>query len=597
MKVFGLLLAIVIAVQSAPILKSLTIEERIAKARQGIVGLYTREEPWVAPPSFFEHNEDFEQQPHPRFWVAWSANTATNVIRFHLAVLTDGWIGWGPTASGGMIGGNPAVIREATPGNINSVRCYATHSDTFSTPLENEDQNCELISYERSSNYTEVIFERPLVGCKPDDQDFKQFETMRMIGAWGSTQSFYQHSIYDRFSFEINAVIGPIDYPPLPPNHIVFNVTLPARQLPAYRDVYECNGHEFPNDRRYHMIYSEAILYDLAPASYHHFLMFGCPRGLPNEYNDPNFVQDCPVIPHPSCIQFFNGWAIGQKSLYMDHGYPVGDDGRDGAALAFLFQSHIDNPSEQRITEPGWGATLIITATLTELESGAFGMYGGVPMGGMPEREESFTTRSECPSRMMSSVFPQTIYLHSVTPHAHALATGMKTQILRGRKWPRDSEWYEVGTDGDDNGPAFEQTLWDGNWQGFRFFLHPQRVDGVDGRGFEVQSGDRLRISCRYNTMNKTTPTRNGEGYEDEMCIHYIIYWPRGREVTICAEFPPEVLPPNERMSGIGVAFADAAPYFWAIPRDPETITELDAPRQVCSSKYNHREGAVRREL
>jgi len=338
--------------------------------------------------------------------------------------------------------------------------------------------------------------------------------------------------------------------------------------------VYECNGHAFPNDRRYHLIRQNTIVYNLAPASYHHYLMFGCPGGLPSEYDDPNYYQDCPVIPHPRCIQFFSGWAIGQKDYWLEHGYPVGDQGREGAAVAFLFQSHIDNPTEQRIEEPGWGASLIITSTLTPIESGAFGMYGGVPLGGMPAGVESYTTRSECSSRMMSSVFPQTIYISTVTPHAHGLASGMKSQILRGRKWPRDSEWEEVG-------PLFEQTHWDGNWQGFRFMLHPQS----EGRGFEVQPGDRLRIQCRYNTMNRTNPIRNGEGYEDEMCIHYITYWPRNREITICAEFPPEVLPPYERDSGIGMTFADAPPFFWPVPRDPETITELPPPASICSTR------------
>ena len=137
---------------------------------------------------FFEHNEYFEAQPHPRFYVAWTANVAQNWIQFTLAVNTEGWIGWGPTASGSMIGGNPAVIREATPGNINTITCYATHSESFSTPV-NEDQNCELISFERRVNETLVTFRRPFVGCAPDDQHFKQWETQHMIAAWGESQT------------------------------------------------------------------------------------------------------------------------------------------------------------------------------------------------------------------------------------------------------------------------------------------------------------------------------------------------------------------------------------------------------------------------
>ena len=92
-----------------------------------------------------------------------------------------------------------------------------------------------------------------------------------------------QHRVYNRFGFEINAVVGIIEMAPTPPGSEDFNVTLPARQLPTYRDVYECNGHQFPNTRHYHLIRQFTIMYDLGPASYDHYLIFGCPNGVPRE--------------------------------------------------------------------------------------------------------------------------------------------------------------------------------------------------------------------------------------------------------------------------------------------------------------------------
>jgi hypothetical protein len=389
-----------------------------------------------------------------------------------------------------------------------------------------------------------------------------------MMGAWGATQTFAQHSSSDRFTTEINAIIGPITYPPPPPDSFVINITLPAHNLPTYRDVYYCNGHIFPQDRRYHIILSETIMYDIYPAAYHHYLMFGCPNGLPREYEDPNYIQDCPVIPHPSCIKFFNGWALGQSALHFEHGMPIGAG--EGAAKEFLFQSHIDNVYEQPIFEPGWGCKLTVTPTLTELESGAFGMYSGVPLGGMPYGVEHFEVQSECASRMMQSAFPKTVHFTSVMPHMHGLGTSAHLQILRGRRWPLDAEWEEVPG-------GYAQTHWDGNWQGNRYFLNG---------GLEVQPGDRLRIRCSYNTMNRTRDIGNGEGYEDEMCIGYIIYYPLGRDITICAEFPPTVLPPHEHMSGIGMTFADVPPFFWPLPRDDEDdIILLPPPANFCNAK------------
>jgi len=543
------------------------LDARIAKARKGVQGLGIVRESWVPTMvPFFEHNEQYEFQANDRFWVGWTPNVDRNEISFTLAVQTTGWIGWGISQTGGMIGANPSIIREDPVGS-GRYTCFATHSEVFGTPINNAVQNCDLVSYSKVANETLLTFTRPFYGCKPEDSDFDEGVTMRMVAAWGSSQTFYQHGIADRFTAEINAVTGPIEIPDLPADAFLINITLPPHNLPEYRDVYYCNGHVFPQDRRYHIIRSDALMYNIYPASYHHFLMFGCPGGLPREYEDPDFMVDCPVIPHPSCIKFFNGWALGQQTVYLEHGMPIGAG--EGAAKEFLFQSHIDNPTLEAIREPGWGCMLTVTPTLTDIESGAFGMYSGVPLGGMPYGIEHFEVRSECASRMMQSIFPKPIYITSVMPHMHELGTSAGMQILRGRRWPRDSEWEEPYR-------AFSQTHWDANWQGIRAYLNG---------GIEVLPGDRLRVKCSYNTMNRTRNINNGEGFEDEMCIHYMIYYPLDRDITICAEFPPEVLPPHERMSGIGMTFADSLPFFWPIPRDPESITELPPPANYCTEK------------
>jgi len=344
------LLAVASALPTRSLLQ-VDLATRIAKARENVYGLGIRQPSWV-PESvpFFQHNEQFEQQPNDRFWLAWTPDERNNIMRFTIAVQATGWVGWGISQTGGMIGANPTVIREDPVGSGN-IKCFSMHSDTFTTPSLNAFQNCELLDYQKNGNETLITFTRPFTGCKPDDSDFLEDTTMRMVAAWSNTMQFTQHSLADRFTYEINAVVGPITYPPPPPDWFYINNTLPPHNLPKYRDVYYCNGHIFPQDKRYHMIKSDAIMYDIFPAAYHHFLMFGCPGGLPREYEDPDFYKDCPVIPHPTCIKFFNGWAMGQQAMYLEYGMPIGAG--NGAAKEFLFQSHIDNPTEDTIYEPG----------------------------------------------------------------------------------------------------------------------------------------------------------------------------------------------------------------------------------------------------
>jgi len=288
---------------------------------------------------------------------------------------------------------------------------------------------------------------------------------------------------------------------------------------------------------------------NIGTATYHHYIFFECPGGLPRDYNDDE-NHECAVVPSPSCIVFFLGWAAGQGPLYMEHGLPIGWG--DGAAQWGLIQSHIDNPDyrDNRPMEPGWGASIVYTPNLTPIESGVFGLYGGVPMGGMPAGEAVYHTRAECPQRMVENAFGRDgVFLSSASPHMHGLGIYAKLEVLRQRT---NGDWYEPYV-------IWEQTAWDNNWQGVRVFS--------DG-GFQVLPGDRLRCHCKYDTTNETAPVRNGEGFEDEMCICYINYYPR-HDISICAEFPPSV-PSHPRDSGIGIAFADVPPFWWPVSRDEE---------------------------
>jgi len=401
-----------------------------------------------------------------------------------------------------------------------------------------------------------------MIGCKPDDVDIVASHTMRMIAAYGDSQSFVYHGASNRFTVEINAVDGPIVPPELPDDATDLPITLNPMVLPDYRDVYFCRGHRFPSDRRYHILVSEALMYDIAPATYHHALLFSCPGGLPPAWEDgENDV--CGVIPALACSIYFTGWATGQSALYYLEGLPIGQD----ATIDFLFQGHIDNPySTPGIYEPGWGMNFIISPTLTDIESGTFGLYSGVPMGGIPPGIESFVVQSECTGRMTESAFPDGFWITAVTPHMHGIGQAHEIEVLRD---DGNGGWYQAMV-------IFSQDAWDNNWQGNRFLRHP---------GVFIQGGDRLRIRCQFNTMNRTVETRNGEGFEDEMCINYISYYPR-TQISICAEFPPSS-PSHPDMSGPGLTFSDVPPFFW--PIGPAEFVPLPDPPNNCnnSSRIN----------
>jgi len=276
-------------------------------------------------------------------------------------------------------------------------------------------------------------------------------------------------------------------------------------------------------------------LYDIAPASYHHLLIFSCPEEVPPEWEDPMYTAPCPVIPDAKCFTYVLGWALGGSNLYFDiYGLPIGVG--DGAPKFVLLQTHIDNPNSQTdIYEIGWGFRLFYTATLRPLEGGSFGFYSGTPLVGIPPKEEDFQVMSECNEKTTVVAFPEGIYVDSVFTHMHGAGRTSSLQIIRNFGGDRNTNWTQLPD-------IWSMTHYDSNWQGSRKLKIP---------GYRVEAGDKLRNRCSYNTMHKNEPTRNGEGYDDEMCIQYVNYYPLRsdlRPISICAEFPP----------GIGITFSDA---------------------------------------
>jgi len=333
----------------------------------------------------------------------------------------------------------------------------------------------------------------------------------------------------NRATREFSIADGLYEPLPLPPDAQIYDMRMLPQYLPKYRDVYHCRGFTYPSDRRYHIIRAVPLLYDISPASYHHLLVFECPRGFPGEYGDPDYQAECPVI--PPCSTYRLGWALGAETLYFDKfGGPIGDG--PGAAVHVLQQSHIDNPySQTDLYERGWGFRFWYTATLRDIEGGSFGFYSGTPLVGIPPGEPDFPVMSECTGETTAKAFTSDIYIDSVFTHMHDVGKSSKLEVLRENE---EGEWIQLPH-------AWDMNHYDANWQGSRHMRDP---------GYLVKPGDKLRQHCSWNTTLRDQPTRNGEGYDDEMCISYVVYYPfdaNHRPLSICAEFPP----------GIGITFSD----------------------------------------
>ena len=75
---------------------------------------------------------------------------------------------------------------------------WAMHSDVIGAPSMNAHQNCRLLEYSSVNGESYARIERPVVGCKPEDQDISELHTQRFVAAWGASMQFTYHGDQDR---------------------------------------------------------------------------------------------------------------------------------------------------------------------------------------------------------------------------------------------------------------------------------------------------------------------------------------------------------------------------------------------------------------
>jgi len=381
---------------------------------------------------------------------------------------------------------------------------------------------------------------------------------MRWIAAWGDTQAFEYHGIENRFTVEMDPRFPIPDPPAIPPGSMSFDAVLGEPwSLLDDRDVYMCRGIHLPQDKRYHVFQVDPLLYEIAPATYHHVIMYECPDGIPREWED-GVMDECPYVGGTlGCTRFWMGWAIGQTSLRVER--PLAMGAGDGAVRDIFLETHIDNPTyNTSIVDPGWGFRLWYTDELYEVESAIMGLYVGITLAGIPAGSESYSIEGYCAPGCTRNLPTSGIWIDSVSPHLHAAGI---------------SAWVTHVRDGKEIGEIFRMDAWDANWQGPRWRSLDTHVN--------VLPGDVLIGTCVYNTEDRTRRTFFGEGYNDEMCMFYISYYPRTDLVT-CTEWPGRGDGwPRERLGT--VSFCSWRP--WVAYEHNRDFTPVEKPPSNCSPR------------
>lgn len=111
-------------------------------------------------------------------------------------------------------------------------------------------------------------------------------------------------------------------------------------------------------------------------------------------------------------------------------------------------------------------------------------------------------------------MFPKDgINVVSVLLHSHLAGRKLKLRHLRGRQ---------------ELAPIAYDNHYDFNYQQSRILLHETKI----------LPGDGLIMECTYNTKNRIKPTFGGYSTKQEMCLAFVVHYPR-TELDGCVSMPP----------------------------------------------------------
>lgn len=213
------------------------------------------------------------------------------------------------------------------------------------------------------------------------------------------------------------------------------------------------------------------------------------------------------------CLTPVVAWAIGSKGEnFPSHvGIPIAEK-RIGTY--YKLEAHFDNPNMERAIDTT-GLRIQYTSKLRQHEGGI--LVTGItlsPLHVIPPKQTEFKSAGYCCTNCTEELFPKDgINVVSVLLHSHLAGRKLQLRHIRG-----DNELAPIAQD----------NHYDFNYQQSR--LLPQEV--------KVLPGDGLITECTYNTKSRSKPTFGGYSTMQEMCLAFVVHYPR-TELAGCYSMPP----------------------------------------------------------
>lgn len=451
------------------------------------------------------------------FWtVDWDAET----VSFALEAATTGWVGFGFSGRSGQMVGSDVVI-----GWVKDNKGYLTdrYADDKAIPLVDEQQDYKLADFQESDGKTLLKFTRKFDTCDPRDRKLEDGAT-KVVFAYhsedpvSSTEMKYHEFRGTKTILLLNSMdkrnVNETGWKKF--TFSANNETIPGGE----KTTYMCTLLKGPElTSKHHVTKTVPHIQKGNEGFVHHMLLFECEGNFTEEhFNKGVNCYDRANMPFLKCksTSIVAGWAVGAMDFYFPPhvGFPIGTS---DSPKNYLLEIHYDNPNFVKGQKDSSGLSFYYTDNLRKYDAGIVSV--GVKVNSwhiIPPKQKNWLSVGYCMHQCTESLFNNTglpgggINVSAISLHTHLAGRASWTRHIRNGK-----ELPEIARD---------------NHYDFNF-----QDSQVLRKEVNIQPGDDLIHYCVYDSMDRDKLIQGGLGTRDEMCLDFLLYYPRIKDFRYCS--------------------------------------------------------------
>lgn len=441
----------------------------------------------------------------------WDPSDEEEVI-FRITAKTLGYVGIGFNEKTNMKGADILLVWvDDHTGIVNLLDSHGSE-EMNAAPITDIYQDVQVLSGSQNGTHTIVTFSRKWQTCDPQDHELTG-DTVRVLWALHDADPELNTPRWHGNRRGGKALRLKTAAAHSPPQEIrdarYWDVKLSQFEVDNKDTIYWCKIFKVTSQlkTKHHMIGYTPLVEKANEDLVHHIILYACAstdRVLGEHARIAGARCYTSTMPPEwdSCLQPVLAWARGSKGEWMpEHvGIPIAEHGENSY---YMLEVHYNNPTLKRVNDSS-GIRLHLTPELRPQEAGI--LVTGVavsPLHLVPPKQKAYATAGYCTPNCTNAMFPEDgINIVSVVLHSHLAGRRLSLKHIRkGKELPRIVQ---------DN----------------HFDFDYQQSHTLE-KEVKVLPGDELVAECIYGTLDRTKPTLGGYAATQEMCLAFVVHYPR----------------------------------------------------------------------